>query len=170
MLVHDFLASVRRYSKRRALELSDRACTDRPTSAVNCVRRRDSDRVKRPREWPAAICVTIDNVFYQDELRDILARMRPSEALTLHRAALRELLNRHGFRQARVFGSALTQTDTEESDLDVLVEPVRGTTLFTLATLEDEARQLTGVRVSVLTPGFLSPKFRDRVLEQAQPL
>ncbi|MDA8350346.1 MAG: nucleotidyltransferase domain-containing protein [Pseudomonadota bacterium] len=88
----------------------------------------------------------------------------------LHRAALRELLNRHGFRQPRVFGSALTRTDTEESDLDVLVEPVRGTTLFTLATLEDEARQLTGVRVSVLTPGFLSPKFRDRVLEQAQPL
>ncbi len=96
--------------------------------------------------------------------------MRPSEALALHRAALRELLNRHGFRQPRVFGSALTRTDTEESDLDVLVEPVRGTTLFTLATLEDEARQLTGVRVSVLTPGFLSPKFRDRVLEQAQPL
>ena len=88
----------------------------------------------------------------------------------LHRAALRELLNRNGFRQPRVFGSALTRTDTEESDLDVLVEPVRGTTLFTLATLEDEARQLTGVRVSVLTPGFLSPKFRDRVLEQAQPL
>ncbi len=96
--------------------------------------------------------------------------MRPSEALALHRTALRELLVRHGFRQARVFGSVLTGTDTEESDLDVLVEPVRGTTLFTLAGLEDEAQQLTGVRVSVLTPGFLSPKFRDQVLEQAQPL
>ena len=87
--------------------------------------------------------------------------MRPSDALTLHRAALRQLLNRYGFQQPRVFGSVLTRTDTEESDLDVLVEPVRGTTLFTLAGLEDEARQLTGVRVSVLTPGFLSPKFRS---------
>ncbi len=96
--------------------------------------------------------------------------MKPSEALTLHRAALRQLLNRYGFRHPRVFGSVLTRTDTEESDLDVLVEPVRGTTLFTLAGLEDEARKLTGVRVSVLTPGFLSPKFRERVLQQAEPL
>jgi len=96
--------------------------------------------------------------------------MRPSEALALHRAALRQLLSRYGFREPRVFGSVLTRTDTEESDLDVLVEPVRGTTLFTLAGLEDEARRLTGVRVSVLTPGFLSPKFRHKVLQQAQPL
>jgi hypothetical protein len=26
------------------------------------------------------------------------------------------------------------------------------------------------VRASVLTPGFLSPKFRDRVLQHAEPL
>jgi predicted nucleotidyltransferase len=96
--------------------------------------------------------------------------MRPSETLALHRIALRELLSRYGFRQPRVFGSVLTQTDTEESDLDVLVEPLRGTTLFTLAGLEAEAQRLTGVRVSVLTPGFLSPKFRDKVLQQAEPL
>ena len=66
--------------------------------------------------------------------------MRPSEALAQHRVALRQLLNRYGFRQPRVFGSVLTRTDTEESDLDVLVEPLRGTTLFTLAGLEDAAR------------------------------
>ena len=45
-----------------------------------------------------------------------------------------------------------------------------GTTLFTLAGLEHDAQQLTGVRVSVLTPGFLPPKFRDRVVQQAEPL
>jgi hypothetical protein len=96
--------------------------------------------------------------------------MKPSEALALHRAALRRLFSRYGFAQPRVFGSVLTKTDTEESDLDLLVEPVRGTTLFTLAGLEDEAQKLTGVRVSVLTPGFLSRKFREKVLQQAQPL
>jgi uncharacterized protein len=96
--------------------------------------------------------------------------MKPSEALAIHRAALRRLLNRYGFAQPRIFGSVLTKTDTEESDLDVLVEPVRGTTLFTLVGAEDEAQQLMGVRVSVLTPGFLSRKFRDKVLQQAEPL
>ena len=96
--------------------------------------------------------------------------MRPSEALAQHRAALRQLLSRYGFKQPRVFGSALTRTDTEESDLDVLVEPVRGTTLFTLVSLEEDAQRLTGVRVSVLTPGFLPAKFRDTVLRGAEPL
>ncbi len=96
--------------------------------------------------------------------------MKPSEALAIHRVALRRLLNCYGFTRPRVFGSVLTKTDTEESDLDVLVEPVQGTALFTLAGVEDEAQRLTGVRVSVLTPGFLSPKFRDRVLQQAEPL
>jgi predicted nucleotidyltransferase len=38
-----------------------------------------------------------------------------------------------------------TKIDTEESELDVLVELVRGTTLFTLAGAKDEAQQLIGV-------------------------
>jgi predicted nucleotidyltransferase len=53
---------------------------------------------------------------------------------------------------------------------DLLVESQSGTTLLTLAGLEHDAPQLTGVRVSVLTPGFLPPKFRDRVVQQAEPL
>ncbi len=96
--------------------------------------------------------------------------MKPSQALALHRTALRQLMNRHGFAHPRVFGSVLSRTDTEDSDLDLLIEPVPGTTLFMLVGLEEEARQLTGVRVSVLTPGFLPPKFRDTVLEHAEPL
>jgi predicted nucleotidyltransferase len=96
--------------------------------------------------------------------------MKPSEALNMHRTALRQLCRRYGFLEARVFGSVLTRTDTEDSDLDLLVESQSGTTLFTLAGLEQDARQLTGVRVSVLTPGFLSPKFRDQVVQQAEPL
>jgi len=41
---------------------------------------------------------------------------------------------------------------------------------FTLAGLEHEARQLLGMTVTVITPEFLSVKFRERVLHQAEPL
>jgi len=98
------------------------------------------------------------------------AIMKPSEALAIYRAPLRQLMNRYGFTHPRVFGSVLTMTDTEDSDLDLLVEPAPGTTLFMLVGVEEEAQRLTGVRVSVLTPGFLSPKFRDKVLARAEPL
>jgi predicted nucleotidyltransferase len=96
--------------------------------------------------------------------------MKPSDALASHRAELRQLVGRHNLARPRIFGSVLAGTDTEESDLDLLVDPVDSTTLFTLARLEHEAEELLGVRVSVLTPRFLSVKFRERVLEQAQPL
>ena len=96
--------------------------------------------------------------------------MKPSEALEAHRAELRQLVSRHGLAHPRVYGSVLRGTDTEDSDLDLLVEATTATTLFTLARLEHAAEELLGVRVSVLTPGFLPAKFRDRVLEQAEPL
>ncbi len=96
--------------------------------------------------------------------------MKPSEALAAHRAELRQLVSRHGLSRPRVFGSVLSGTDTDESDLDLLVDATVTTTLFTLARLEYASQELLGVPVSVLTPGSLPPKFRDRVLERAEPL
>ena len=61
-------------------------------------------------------------------------------------------------------------TDTDESDLDLLVDPTEHTSLFTLGGLQDEAQELLGVQVSVLTPEDLPVKFRDQVLQTAQPL
>jgi uncharacterized protein len=96
--------------------------------------------------------------------------MRPSEALTIHRTELRQLVSRYGLSHPRVFGSVLTGNDDEESDLDLLVDPSERTTLFTLAGLEQDAQQLLGIQVSVLTPKDLPAKFRDQVLQTAQPL
>ena len=97
--------------------------------------------------------------------------MKPSDALVIHRAALRQLVARYGLLNPRVFGSTLTKTDTEDSDLDLLVDSVPGvTTLFTLGGLQAEATELLGVKVEVLTPGFLSPKILDKVLREAESL
>jgi predicted nucleotidyltransferase len=90
--------------------------------------------------------------------------------LTDHRNELRQLISRYGLSHPRIFGSTLSGTDTDESDLDLLVEPARGTSLLTIAGLTIEAEKLLGVRVSVLTPNGLPPKFRTQVLDQAQPL
>jgi hypothetical protein len=97
-------------------------------------------------------------------------RMRPSQALTAHRAELRQLVSRYGLSQPRVFGSALSGTDTDESDLDLLVEPAESTSLLTIAGLKVDAEKLLGVTVSVLTPNGLPPKFRNKVLQLARPL
>jgi predicted nucleotidyltransferase len=77
---------------------------------------------------------------------------------------------RFGTLRPRVFGSVATGSDGENSDLDLLVDPTPGTTLLTLAALQNAAERLLGVRVDVQTPKSISARFRDRVLKQALPV
>jgi uncharacterized protein len=49
--------------------------------------------------------------------------MKPSEALPQHRERIRRLVSEAGMTNPRVFGSVLRGEDTEESDLDILVDP-----------------------------------------------
>jgi hypothetical protein len=60
--------------------------------------------------------------------------------------------------------------DTEASDLDLLVDPLPGTTLFDLGAIQIELEEALGIRVDVLTPGDLPAKFRDHVLREAIPV
>lgn len=94
--------------------------------------------------------------------------MRPSVALDLERAAVREAVSRYHTTNPRVFGSVLHGTDRDGSDLDLLVDPLPGTTLFDLGGLQEELQDLLGVPVDVKTPGDLPPKFRGEVLAEAR--
>lgn len=96
--------------------------------------------------------------------------MKPSIALDLKRAAVREVVGRFPTSNPRVFGSALFGTDKEGSDLDLLVDALPGATLFDLGGLQVALEELLGVSVDLLTPGDLPLKFRQQVLEQACPI
>ena len=94
--------------------------------------------------------------------------MKPSIALAQHREAIRDIVARHNAKNARVFGSALTKMDREDSDLDILVDPTPETTLFDIGAIRQELTELLGVPVDVLTPKALPEGFRDTVLAGAQ--
>jgi predicted nucleotidyltransferase len=83
--------------------------------------------------------------------------MKPSEALAAHSAEMRQLVSRCGLSRPRLFGSVPSSTDTDQSDLDLLVDPAVSTSLLTLAAFKIEAEKLLGVPVSVLTPNGLRP-------------
>jgi predicted nucleotidyltransferase len=67
-----------------------------------------------------------------------------------------------------VFGSVVHGSDTEESDLDILVDTTPDTTLFDLGAIRFKLRNLLGVPVDVLTPDALPDSFRQIVISQAQ--
>ena len=55
-------------------------------------------------------------------------------------------------------------------DLDLLVDPLPGTTLFDLGGLQVALEDLLGVPVDVVTPGDLPARIRAQVVAEARPL
>ena len=70
----------------------------------------------------------------------------------------------------RVFGSVLRGEDKDGSDLDILVEPLADTSLMDIGAIRYELGELLGIPIDVLTPNALPDKFRQRVLEEAEPV
>jgi uncharacterized protein len=96
--------------------------------------------------------------------------MKPSTALALHRLRIRELVAAHRSSDVRVFGSASRGQDRDDSDLDLLVEPLAGATLLDLGALQVELEALLGVPVDLRTAQDLPARWRDDVLRHAVPV
>jgi uncharacterized protein len=97
--------------------------------------------------------------------------MKPSEALAAHRAELRQLASHYGLLHPRIFGSVLTDNDDEESDLDLLVDPVETISLLTLAAFKPaRPKPCSTYRYLSSLPDALPLNFRSEVLRKAQPL
>jgi predicted nucleotidyltransferase len=91
--------------------------------------------------------------------------------ITIEKVQLAEFCRRHHIRRLALFGSALRDDFTPESDVDVLVEfdsaHVPG--LLGIARMERELSALFGGRkVDLRTPQDLSRYFRKEVLEEAE--
>ena len=94
--------------------------------------------------------------------------MKPSDALELHREEIRNVVEANRATNARFFGSVLHGLDSEDSDLDVLIDPTDSTTLFDIGAIRGQLSDLLGIRVDVLTPMALPDNFRDVVLSEAK--
>lgn len=97
-------------------------------------------------------------------------RKRPSAALLAKRAGVKRSLARHGLLNPRVFGSVGRGTDTESSDLDILVDAPRGTSLLDMVKAQHAIQDMLGVPVDLVTPADLPEAFRAGALAEAVPL
>jgi len=90
-------------------------------------------------------------------------------SLSLDRQAVADFCGRHRIRRLAFFGSVLRNDFGPDSDVDVLVEfepdSVPGLEFFAM---ESELSELLGRRVELHTPHFLSRRFRDQVLAEAE--
>lgn len=91
------------------------------------------------------------------------ARMRPSDALSLHRDDVLRIVAARRGHDPRAFGSVARGTDTHESDLDLLVRFEPGTTVWDVVGAELDLEEALGVEVDVIPDDGDSP-----VLAQAR--
>ena len=96
--------------------------------------------------------------------------MKPSEALSLHKDAILKVVEQYHARNVRVFGSVLHGKDTDQSDLDILIDPTSETTLMDLGAIRYELKKILGVPVDILTPKALPDNYRNQIIAEAKPI
>ena len=96
--------------------------------------------------------------------------MTPSLRLDQHREAIRRVVADHHALNPRVFGSVSRGEDTEDSDLDLLVDPAEGMSLFDIGAMRWKLRNLLGIEVDVVSARGLSGRLREVILTSAVPV
>lgn len=90
-----------------------------------------------------------------------------NDLLKSRREEILKIAAKHGARNVRVFGSVARGEADFQSDIDLLVEFKRGTTLLGHAALVQELEDLLGVKVDVVSERGLRDRVRERVLREA---
>ncbi len=98
--------------------------------------------------------------------------MLPSDALKRHRGEIGAIMRRYerlGIRNLRVFGSVAQKRDSQESDIDFLIDAGK-VSFLTLGGLQSELEDLLGVRVDLVPSDTIREEARDAILAGAVAL
>jgi uncharacterized protein len=96
--------------------------------------------------------------------------MMIASQLTLPEAEIAEICRRHHVRELSLFGSAVRGEMRPDSDIDLLVDylPDARPSLFDLIRMTNELSDLLGRKVDLGVRRALKPRYRDRILAEAQ--
>ncbi len=92
-----------------------------------------------------------------------------SKNFTISSQLVAEFCRKNHICKLAVFGSALRDNFSPDSDIDILVEFQKGFTPgFAFFRMQDDLSELLGRKVDLQTPAFLSKYFRDKVIQEAK--
>jgi len=80
------------------------------------------------------------------------------------------VLAQAGVKRAALFGSYARGTNTQTSDIDILVELPEDATLFELGGLKVDLEETLKKKVDVLTYKSISPRIKESILNDQYPL
>ena len=92
------------------------------------------------------------------------------EVLGKNRYLVLRIIRSSGGRNPRVFGIVDEGTDTEESDIDLLIDFDQAMSLFGIARLERKLQEVLGSNVDVVPASNLHHNVQSHILRAAVPL
>jgi uncharacterized protein len=66
-----------------------------------------------------------------------------------------------------IFGSYANGTQTEQSDIDLLIETIKPISLFKFVNLKEYFENILGKKIDLGTPDSLKPFVKDKILKEA---
>ncbi|MEM9539534.1 MAG: nucleotidyltransferase family protein [Cyanobacteria bacterium P01_E01_bin.42] len=97
--------------------------------------------------------------------------MKLKQRVREKREAIAEIAAKHGAFNVRIFGSVARGEETENSDIDLLIDyDLAKTSPWFPGGLLMDLQDLLQCKVDIVTEKGLSPLIRERVLQEAQPL
>lgn len=78
------------------------------------------------------------------------------------------ILKKYGIKKASFFGSLVRDEQTEQSDIDLLVELPETASLLELASLKLDLEEILQRKVDVLTFDSLHPLLKDKILNEQE--
>ena len=100
----------------------------------------------------------------------ILAPERPSVLLERHRAALRQIADRWGLTNVRVFGSVARGDDAATSDLDLVADMPAELDLLDVGAIGEEMSAVLGRKVDLGETQALKPHVRENIERESVAL
>lgn len=77
-----------------------------------------------------------------------------------------ELTEQYGLKEIGIFGSYVRGEQTEESDLDILIEFEKPVGFVKFLRLENKLSELLGIKVEIVTKKALKPFIGKRILQE----
>jgi uncharacterized protein len=77
------------------------------------------------------------------------------------------ILEKYAIKRAAIFGSVAKGTNNAKSDVDILIEPEKGFTIFKFLELEAEIAELLNRKVDLVEYRAIKSSIREEVLSSA---
>ncbi len=80
------------------------------------------------------------------------------------------ILKEEGITRSALFGSVVRGEETRDSDVDILIQPPDGMSLFGFVALERKLGEAVGKKVDLVSYRAIHPVLKDQILSEQVPI